>query len=60
MVVRHLFEAGVWAMFCGFDLASIQWKPGLLVDDAFVTEALGRFERALAAAGDEAGARARR
>ncbi|WP_208029431.1 class-III pyridoxal-phosphate-dependent aminotransferase [Rhabdothermincola sediminis] len=55
-MARHLFEAGVWAMFCGFDLSALQWKPGLLVDEAFVAESLERFERALAAASDEVAA----
>jgi acetylornithine/succinyldiaminopimelate/putrescine aminotransferase len=52
-MARHLFEHGVWAMFCGFDLSAIQWKPGLLVDDDFVEESLSRFEAALAAASAE-------
>lgn len=52
-MARHLFENGVWAMFCGFDLSALQWKPGLLVDDDFVAEALRRFERAIAAASTE-------
>jgi acetylornithine/succinyldiaminopimelate/putrescine aminotransferase len=52
-MARHLFDNGVWAMFCGFDISALQWKPGLLVDDDFVTEALDRFERALSAATDE-------
>jgi acetylornithine/succinyldiaminopimelate/putrescine aminotransferase len=52
-MARHLFEHGVWAMFCGFNLAALQWKPGLLVDEQFVAEALTRLEAALAAASEE-------
>lgn len=57
-MARHLFDNGVWAMFCGFDLSTLQWKPGLLVDSAFVEESLERFERAIAAASAEVGAEA--
>ncbi len=46
-MARALYEAGVWAMFAGFDASVLQWKPGLLVDDDFVDEALARFERAI-------------
>ena len=52
-MARHLFERGVWAMFCGFDASAIQWKPGLLVDDAFVAETLSALDGALTAAEDE-------
>ncbi len=44
-----LYEEGIWAMFSGFDLSVLQWKPGLLIDQAYADEALARFERALAA-----------
>lgn len=43
-----LYEQGVWAMFAGFDTSVLQWKPGLLIDQAYADEALARFERALA------------
>ena len=59
IMARHLFANGVWAMFCGFDSSALQWKPGLLVDAAFVDESLARFEAALAAASDELASRAR-
>ena len=52
-MARHLFANGVWAMFCGFDISALQWKPGLLVDRAYVDESLARFERAIAAASEE-------
>ncbi len=41
---RACFEAGLWAMFAGFDMAVLQFKPGLLVDRSFCDEALGRLE----------------
>lgn len=47
-MAKALYDAGVWAMFAGFDASTLQWKPGLLVDDAWVDEALDRFERAIA------------
>jgi putrescine aminotransferase len=47
-MARALYENGVWAMFAGFDTSVLQWKPGLLVDDDWVDEALVRFERAIA------------
>lgn len=42
-----LYEAGLWAMFSGFDTSVLQWKPGLLADDRFATAALDRLESAL-------------
>jgi acetylornithine/succinyldiaminopimelate/putrescine aminotransferase len=46
-MAKALYDQGVWAMFAGFDASTMQWKPGLLVDDAWVDEALDRFERAI-------------
>lgn len=45
---RALYRRGVWAMFSGFDLSVLQWKPGLLVDDAYCDELLNRLDDALA------------
>ena len=42
-----LYQAGLWAMFAGFDRRYLQWKTGLLVDRAYVDEALGKLETAL-------------
>ncbi|GIU84883.1 MAG: aminotransferase [Acidimicrobiales bacterium] len=53
VLARHLFANGVWAMFCGFEPSSIQWKPGLLVDDRFVDESLERLDKALQQAAGE-------
>ena len=44
---RALYERGVWAMFSGFDLSVLQWKPGLLIDDAYCDELLERLDAAL-------------
>lgn len=46
-MAKALYDAGVWAMFAGFDASVLQWKPGLLVDDAWIDEALDRFEQAI-------------
>ncbi len=42
-----LYECGLWAMFAGFDRRYLQWKPGLLVDRAYLDEALGKLETAV-------------
>jgi putrescine aminotransferase len=42
-----LYSLGLWAMFAGFDRRYLQWKPGLLVDRAFLDEALDKLESAL-------------
>jgi acetylornithine/succinyldiaminopimelate/putrescine aminotransferase len=47
LMARHLYEAGIWAMFAGFDPAVLQFKAGLLVDAAYCDEALTRFEDGL-------------
>ena len=44
LMTRHLYEAGLWAMFAGFDPSVLQFKAGLLVDGAFCDETLARFE----------------
>ena len=51
-----LYREGVWAMFSGFDLSVLQWKPGLLIDRTYADEALARFERALASEQEQHGA----
>jgi putrescine aminotransferase len=51
-----LYQEGVWAMFAGFDLSVLQWKPGLLIDQTYADEALTRFERALATVQGQHGA----
>jgi len=44
---RALYQRGVWAMFAGFDTSVLQFKPGLLLDDATCDELLDRLDRAL-------------
>jgi len=45
-MMRALFEGGIWAISAGFDESVIQFKPGLLVDEAYCDEVLRRFENA--------------
>lgn len=45
---RALYRRGVWAMFSGFDPSVLQFKPGLLIDGAYVTELLERLDAGLA------------
>jgi acetylornithine/succinyldiaminopimelate/putrescine aminotransferase len=44
LMAKHLHDAGIWAMFAGFDPSVLQFKAGLLVDAAFCDETLARFE----------------
>jgi acetylornithine/succinyldiaminopimelate/putrescine aminotransferase len=44
---RALYRRGVWAMFSGFDLSVLQFKPGLLVDEAYCDLVLERLDAAL-------------
>ncbi len=46
---KALYDRGLWAMFAGFDTSVLQWKPGLLADDAFVDESLAILGDALVA-----------
>ena len=45
---QELFALGVWAIASGFDQSVLQFKPGLLLDDAAADLALERLEEALA------------
>ena len=36
---KALYDAGLWAMFAGLDPSVLQFKAGLLVDDAYCDEA---------------------
>lgn len=49
---QELYERGVWAIASGFDQSVLQFKPGLLLDDALADMVLERLEAALAAAKD--------
>ncbi len=44
LMTKCLYEAGIWAMFAGFDPSVLQFKAGLLADAAYCDEALTRFE----------------
>jgi acetylornithine/succinyldiaminopimelate/putrescine aminotransferase/Ser/Thr protein kinase RdoA (MazF antagonist) len=45
-MMRALYESGIWAITAGFDESVIQFKPGLLIDQAYCDEVLRRFENA--------------
>ncbi len=45
-MMKALYECGVWAFVAGFDESVLQFKPGLLIDDAFSHELLRRVEHA--------------
>lgn len=49
-MMSALYQKGIWAIFAGFDASVLQFKPGLLIDEAYCDEALDRFEAALAIA----------
>lgn len=49
---QELFELGVWAIASGFDQSVLQFKPGLLLDDALADSVLERLESALERAKD--------
>jgi acetylornithine/succinyldiaminopimelate/putrescine aminotransferase len=42
-----LYPLGLWAMLAGFDRRYLQFKPGLLVDRAFLDEGLEKLETAI-------------
>lgn len=44
---QELFKLGVWAIASGFDQSVLQFKPGLLLDDALADTVLERLEVAL-------------
>jgi acetylornithine/succinyldiaminopimelate/putrescine aminotransferase len=48
LMTRACYEAGIWAMFAGFDRSVLQVKPGLLMSDADAAETLVRLEGAIA------------
>jgi acetylornithine/succinyldiaminopimelate/putrescine aminotransferase len=46
-MMSALYQEGIWAIFAGFDTSVLQFKPGLLINEAYCDEALGRFEKAI-------------
>jgi putrescine aminotransferase len=50
LMLKPLYEHGIWAMFAGFDPSVLQCKPGLLIDLQLCDDLLERFESAVHAA----------
>jgi acetylornithine/succinyldiaminopimelate/putrescine aminotransferase len=59
LVMRHLYEHGVWAIFSTLDPRVLQFKPGILLGPDLVDEILDRTAVAIELARDEARAPAR-
>jgi acetylornithine/succinyldiaminopimelate/putrescine aminotransferase len=51
-VQEELYRNGVWAIASGFDQSVLQFKPGLLLQDAMCDEVLDRLQDALNRAKD--------
>jgi putrescine aminotransferase len=49
-VMKALLDRGVWAIFAGFDLSVLQFKPGLLLTTAECNDIIDRTEQAFRAA----------
>jgi len=49
-VMRHLYRAGVWAIFSTLDPRVLQYKPGLLMTPELCEELLDRTEAGIARA----------
>jgi putrescine aminotransferase len=47
LMTRACYDAGIWAMFAGFDRSVLQVKPGLLMSDGDAQEVLGRLGTAI-------------
>jgi putrescine aminotransferase len=46
LMTGALMQAGVWAIYAGFDTSALQVKPGLLLDEDDAALALARFDAA--------------
>ena len=55
LVMRRLYEAGVWAIFSTLDPRVLQFKPGVLMTPALCEELLDRVEVAIGQAAADAG-----
>jgi hypothetical protein len=53
LVMRHLYEHGVWAIFSTLDPRVLQFKPGILLGPDLVDEILDRTAVAIGRARDE-------
>ena len=58
LVMRHLYDLGVWAIFSTLDPRVLQFKPGTLIDDGLCDELLELVGEAIARSGGEARAAA--
>jgi acetylornithine/succinyldiaminopimelate/putrescine aminotransferase len=47
LVMRQLYEHGVWAIFSTLDPRVLQYKPGILVDEALAADILVRTSDAI-------------
>src|SRR5215472_15870423 len=54
LVMKRLYEAGVWAIFSTLDPRVLQYKPGVLMPPALCDELLDRTEAAIARAAADA------
>ena len=54
LVMRHLYEHGVWAIFSTLDPRVLQFKPGILLGPDLVGEILDRTVVAIGLAREEA------
>jgi hypothetical protein len=54
LVMRRLYDHGVWAIFSTLDPRVLQYKPGLLLDPATAAEVLDKTEAAIGEARDDA------
>jgi putrescine aminotransferase len=46
-VMKALLDVGVWAIFAGFDLSVLQFKPGLLLNNQECDDIMDRVSRAI-------------
>lgn len=53
--MKGLFDRGVWAIFAGFDMSLLQFKPGLLLTMGECEDILDRVEQGLLLARDRRG-----
>lgn len=54
IVMRHLYELGVWAIFSTLDPRVLQFKPGTLIDADLCEELLALTGEAITRAAEEA------
>ncbi|MDI9347903.1 MAG: aminotransferase class III-fold pyridoxal phosphate-dependent enzyme [Methylacidiphilales bacterium] len=54
IVMKHLYQNGIWAIFSSLDPTVLQFKLGILKNLELCQEILYRFEKSLASASEEA------